>query len=109
MEGIPIDPKRTVDATPDAPDYEEEYGPPGSMSITRTKGVVDGMLLCCPGCGRRSWMRCAETVKPSQSPSWLIAEGSAEDVRTLSLAPSVNCQGCCGWHGYLIKGTWRPC
>ena len=58
--------------------------------------------------GRMSAMRVGVT-KPEQSPSWQIVSGSLENVSALTLAPSINCIGCCKWHGHLQNGVFNSC
>lgn len=101
-----IDNKRTVAATyfnwKDS-DYNE-FGEPGASC----EHTYNRLAFACPGCGRWGSIR-AEAPKPSESPSWGITEGSLADPTTLTLVPSINCTGCCGWHGYLTKGVYRSC
>lgn len=54
----------------------------------------------CPGCGRR----CALTIGGDKSPRWNVDQRDP-----LTLTPSVNCVGCCGWHGFLKNGEWVSC
>lgn len=56
----------------------------------------------CPGCNRPS----AITVgieKESNKHQWKW-DGNIEKP---TLQPSINCVGCCGWHGYLIAGVFK--
>jgi len=105
-----VDPKRTCKAIQAAPDdpklqpREFEYTEPG---LARRLGG-DHLLFACPGCGRTGAIRAANP-KPGDSPSWDIASGSLDDVTTLTLSPSINCVGCCGWHGYLTGGVFKSC
>ena len=62
----------------------------------------DHVAIACPGCGHVSAMHVGDP-KPEKSPSWLMT-GPLE---RLTLAPSINCIGCCGWHGYLVEGVFR--
>jgi hypothetical protein len=107
-ERLPPDCKRSVAASPEGPDWEGAYGPPGAMHATRDRGTLTGFMVACPGCGVRSWLAASETVKPSDRPSWLVAAGSCEDVTTLTLAPAINCL-LCGWNGHLCKGEFLCC
>lgn len=85
-------------------DYPE-YGEPGASC----RHTEDGhFIFACPGCGRFGGIRTG-SPKPSESPSWGITEGSVDDPTSLSLTPSINCVGCCGWHGYLTKGIYKSC
>lgn len=101
-----VDKRRKVSATPfdwKAEGYPD-YGNPGLAG----KYTDDILQFACPGCGRFG----AVTVghpKPTKSPSWDIVSGSLEDVTTLTLHPSLNCVGCCKWHGWLRAGVFEPC
>lgn len=72
------------------------------------KVTEDFFGFACPGCGRWGGIRAAE-VKPEESPSWKIEEGTLDDPNNLTLSPSIHCVGCCGWHGHLKKGVFVPC
>ena len=68
--------------------------------------ILEGRLgFTCPGCGQYGSIR-AGHPKPEQSPSWDIVEGTLDDPATLTLSPSINCIGCCGWHGWLRNGVF---
>jgi hypothetical protein len=54
----------------------------------------------CPGCGRLAVLR----IEGGDHPRWLVAQRDP-----LTLSPSVNCVGCCGWHGWLKNGEWTRC
>lgn len=101
------DPKRTgVKAVavifPDDPTFPN-FGNPGEID------AKDNYILqACPGCGSISGMLVGHP-KPGTSPSWNIMGGSLQDVTTLTLSPSINCVGCCGWHGYLKNGVFESC
>ena len=99
---IEKDPKRTglkakAVVFADDPTYPE-FAEPGTMEW---RGW--GFLLACPGCGSVSGISVGADKK---SPRWLVAGGSVDDVSTLTLEPSLNCVGCCGWHGHLRGGTF---
>lgn len=104
----PVDPKRTVaasrtdDAWPDG-----GHAAPGAVYIDRDETYKDHLLFACPGCGRMGSIR-AERVKPP-SPSWQIVAGELAAPESLTLAPSIHCVGCCGWHGYLRNGVFESC
>ena len=69
----------------------------------------DGRLwFGCPGCQRNGAIRC-DYQKPADSPSWFVSSGDLEKPETLTLSPSINCVGCCGWHGYLTNGVFVSC
>ena len=84
---------------PDA-DGLPQTGEPGEFELWGT----DHMFLACPGCGWVSGMRVGNP-KPALSPSWHMT-GPPD---APSLTPSLNCTGCCGWHGYLTDGVFNPC
>mgnify|MGYP007089154836 CR=1 FL=1 len=65
----------------------------------------DHLGFSCPGCGRFGAIQ-AGSPKPADRPSWLIEQGTLDDPASLTLSPSINCVGCCGWHGYLRKGVF---
>lgn len=106
MEAPAIDAKRTVNATLfdwsglDHPDY---YEPGASQHL-----YPGHLAFACPGCGRVGAILAGEQ-KPVPSPSWKIESGILDDPTTLTLSPSINCVGCCGWHGYLRNGVYVSC
>lgn len=76
-----------------------DYASPGEYELH------DGLLLlACPGCGHVSGMRVGDP-KPPRSPSWLLNG----DPNAPTCSPSINCVGCCGWHGYLRNGVFELC
>ena len=80
-----------------------EAAGPGAIQFFTSYGRDEdsrpvGMLSKCPGCGHESSM----DFKPRPSPSWEW-DGNLEKP---TLSPSVNCVGCCQWHGYLVRGKW---
>jgi hypothetical protein len=100
---VTVDPKRTnLKAVPvvfpDA-DWYPDYAEPGTFELSGELAI-----LACPGCGRVSGMRVGNP-KPAKSPSWEMT-GTPD---ALTLRPSINCQGCCGWHGWLTNGTYTSC
>ncbi len=85
--------------------FDDSDGYPPSAPPGQYQVLSDRVwLLSCPGCGHLSSMRCG-TPKPSPGPSWEVS-GTAE---APSLHPSINCIGCCGWHGYLKNGVFDAC
>lgn len=103
MDGLPVDVKRTVPAKrlvfPREPHWPER-AEPGAYEIYQPTV----WLVACPGCGDVSAMTVGYP-KPADRPSWELT--GTDDAPTLT--PSVNCTGCCGWHGYLTAGVFRPC
>lgn len=105
----PPDPRRTVAAVRVAtlwhPDggYVDSAGP-GEYTLNER---VDGLLmLACPGCGRVSGMSVGNPKPDNRNgATWLLFG----DPDRLTLNPSVNCVGCCGWHGWVTDGVFRPC
>ena len=103
---IEVNPKRTgLKVIPHqfAEDEFLGYVEPGSL-----QQKFDGILLACPGCGRVSHMTVGHP-KPSKSPSWDVVSGDLANPVTLTLSPSINCVGCCQWHGYLRNGVFESC
>src|SRR5262249_35745726 len=87
--------------------------PPGTCQFRpdATAGKVGGedrIMFTCPGCGQWGGVRVGHP-KSSPSPSWDIVSGDPADATTLTLAPSIHCVGCCGWHGYLRNGVFESC
>ncbi len=112
MTPPPIDKTRTCPAIqlPDWPNSEipehGDYGVPGSAR--RTFAGHDHFSFACPGCGRMGAIT-ASHPKNAKSPSWDVVSGTLDDVTTLTLAPSIHCVGCCGWHGFLRAGVFKSC
>jgi hypothetical protein len=90
-----------------------ESAGPGAVFLWRygvkvAKGGDNGhIMLKCPGCGSESGMhvRSPGIEHPKSGQSWEIS--GLPDAITLS--PSINCVGCCGWHGYLTNGEYSKC
>lgn len=101
-----VDPRRTnLAAVPHTFELDDgflpDYAEPGRFEL-RTYGTGERYLvLACPGCGKVAGMAVGDP-KPSASPSWLITGPPAAP----TLHPSVNCVGCCGWHGWLKNGVF---
>lgn len=99
------DPKRTglkaVPTTLLTDDGYPSHAEPGAFELHPGDRVL---ALACPGCGYVSGISVGDP-KPAQSPSWhLTGDRSAPN-----LSPSVNCVGCCGWHGWLKNGVFESC
>lgn len=65
------------------------------------------IMLKCPGCGREGGMhaRNSGVPHPTDRQSWEIS-GLPD---AITLKPSINCVGCCGWHGWLTNGQYAKC
>jgi len=105
-----LDPRRTVKAV-QVPNDDQRLQP-GESEITEP-GLArrldsDHLLFSCPGCGRPGAIR-AGNPKSGDPPSWDVTGGSLDDVTMLTLAPSIHCVGCCGWHGFLQNGVFKSC
>lgn len=106
---LAVDPGRTVAATV-LSEYPDDVTAPGACYAPSGPGW-DGppmLLFSCPGCQQFGGIRVGNP-KPDRTPSWRIESGTREDATTLTLTPSIHCQGCCGWHGYLTNGVFKPC
>ncbi len=105
----PLDVRRTckaIQADPDDPTIQFCYADPGKGR----RFAEDMLLFACPGCGRSGAIRAAHPKPPNGSgATWDITGGSLDDITTLTLSPSINCVGCCGWHGYLKNGVFESC
>lgn len=99
-----VDAKRTnvpAVAVPAAEDMQW-YRDPGECEPP----LGDHFQFACPGCGRNGAIRC---TAPKTKTSWEIVSGTLVDPSSLTLSPSINCIGCCGWHGYLRGGVFVSC
>ncbi|WP_439627456.1 DUF6527 family protein [Gemmata sp.] len=104
-----IDPKRTVPATRTGEAWPEgEHAAPGAVFIDTEGTYRDHLLFACPGCGRMGSIG-ADKQKHANGPSWQIVSGELVEPETLTLSPSINCVGCCGWHGFLTAGVFKSC
>ncbi len=97
-----IEASRTTDAWP-----EDGYAVPGAGFIAKDDTYKNTLLFACPGCGRMGGITVG-TKKPDP-PGWKIEAGTKLEPETLTLSPSINCVGCCKWHGHLIKGVFKCC
>ena len=88
--------KRTVFTLVDG--MYPDQAAPGEYELTAGDPI---MMIACPGCGHVSGIRVGNP-KPADTPSWAIAG----DPNSPTLSPSINCVGCCGWHGYLRNGVF---
>lgn len=78
---------------------------PGAIYFPQpsVKTGVRSIILNCPGCGDRSAMAVYSGVPKPPSPSWEIS-GEGDKI---TLKPSINCVGCCKWHGWLTNGEYH--
>lgn len=102
----PRNPKRfesgyTVNATIlDLYEKIERNEVPGSIYYSRKGELIIGAYMTCPGCGELSHISFSAEFGRVH---WLFSPPENEP----TLSPSVNCVGCCGWHGFLVRGVWR--
>lgn len=101
-----VDPKRTGLKVASTVFADIDVGDTAEPGLIEAKFDAGYIILSCPGCGHVSGMRVGNP-KPEQTPSWRIAAGDTAE--TLTLEPSINCIGCCGWHGYLRDGVFESC
>lgn len=62
-------------------------------------GKIAGLASNCPGCGKPGWVPLKQ--KKQSEYDWQLVQ-----LEPLTIHPSVNCVGCCGWHGWLKNGEW---
>lgn len=104
-----VNPTRTVKATSTDEDWPEDgYTTPGAVFVDRGEVYKDHLCFACPGCGQMGSIR-ATHPKDVNGPSWDIVSGSLLEPTSLTLSPSINCVGCCKWHGYLRAGVFESC
>lgn len=104
---VATDPTRSgLRAVPLPPDTLHTHSDHGGVATWVSDGVQIGVFLACPGCGWVSAMRAGD-IKPAHTPSWRVAFGSLYQPTGMSLRPSINCVGCCGWHGWLTRGVFH--
>lgn len=106
---IEVNPKRTVTATRTNDAWPEgEHTIPGAVYVDPEQVYKDHLLFACPGCGRMGSIRVTRP-KSEGGQSWELVAGELTEPESLTLAPSINCVGCCGWHGYLRNGIFESC
>jgi hypothetical protein len=113
---VVVDPKRTVPARTvtvfeaDGSARDGIDAQPGDCQKREPyRGdLAERLMFACPGCARWGSIVCGHP-KPAKGPSWDIVSGSLDDPATLTLATSIHCVGCCGWHGYLRNGVFESC
>lgn len=107
METQPaVDVRRRAAVTPCGHDLIGPFDTPGRATTVCDDDGSFFLIHACPGCGRVAALPCNQP--PGCSPNW-DAAGDPSDPATLTLTPSINCVGCCGWHGYLRDGVFAPC
>lgn len=92
---------------------EFDAADPGAILLWRyaskkKEGGNNGhIMLKCPGCGQASGMHVRDpgTPHPTNGASWEIIINNG----LVTLSPSINCVGCCGWHGYLRDNVYSTC
>jgi hypothetical protein len=87
------------------PEDDGEFAPGDFQFQPVTQDGVTGeyLLYTCP---RHPGSMCGVPLKPLSNPphnsGWTF-DGNRD---APTLAPSVNCVGGCGWHGWIQAGTW---
>lgn len=103
-----VDRYRTVKATRTTEAWPEDgYTEPGQVFIDTAGTYANTLLFACPGCGRMGGITVG-TEKPDP-PGWKVVKGDKLEPETLTLSPSINCVGCCKWHGHLTAGVFKCC
>lgn len=86
-----------------ATSWRDLQGKPGALTsytmITSDAGPLTAYEACCPSCG---------VLVAALSPDIYPITGSADegDGGTLNCDRAIHFTGCCGWRGYLRRGTW---
>ena len=93
-------------------DAFEQAGPGAIFPWRFSEKIAEGgrgghIMLKCPGCGQESGMNCRVPGEPHppSGQSWELS-GLPESP---TMSPSINCVGCCGWHGWLKNGEYSKC
>jgi hypothetical protein len=102
-DSVPVDPKRSGVKAVLVEGYTDDLPPGACLPWDQNSGRLH---FACPGCGQLGGVNCGHP-KPAQGLSWDIVSGSPADPATLTLTPSINCVGCCGWHGFLTNGVFN--
>lgn len=99
------------------PDWGEgltDHGHQVWSTWLRTDGVLQDRPHIWHWCDHSVWIAKAraEGREPvATGPRWGLAGAGAHDMPSrdpLTLAPSLALPDCCGLHGYLTDGVWRP-
>ena len=105
-----VNPTRTIAATRTDDAWPEGgYTAPGAVYMDYKKAYQDLLLFACPGCGRMGSIRATHPKNLGGEQSWDIVEGGLLEPEKLTLMPSINCVGCCRWHGWLKAGVFVSC
>lgn len=97
-------------------DYDADGGQPGDAQWLPSggTGISDShgnpvpvkeraaLAFRCPGCGRPSAIM-VDREKKNDTHQWEW-DGNTD---APTLKPSINCVGCCGWHGFLTAGEFK--
>lgn len=103
------DPRRTCPAI-HRQVFDADGGAPNGIEAepgTCQRVQPNRLMFTCPGCGQ--WGGVQAFPPPKKPEGWEIVRGTLDDPTTLTLSPSIHCQGCCGWHGYLTDGVFTSC
>ena len=104
-----MDPKRTVKARK-VHVFEDDGSAPNGLDAEpgdSQQVSPDRMMFACPGCGE--WGAVRALPPPKKQNAWMIESGTLAEPESLTLSPSIQCMGCCGWHGYLKAGVFESC
>ena len=79
--------------------------------VPEQKGVSIGFDCPCGKCGQRAYLPFANPISGGEysaggHPTW---QRTGETFETLTLRPSIQRMGGCGWHGHLINGEFKSC
>jgi hypothetical protein len=89
-------------------DELEDLGPGAIYLWNYGKNDKPGYIMMnCPGCGESSaiFVYAPGDKHPADQEAWQITGIPAN----ITLKPSINCVGCCRWHGYLTNGEYKRC
>jgi hypothetical protein len=105
-----VDPRRTdlkarrVESLWDPEGGYLEFTEPGTYTLGERAEQL--LVLACPGCGRVSGMTVGDPKPDNRNGATWLLTGPAD---APTLQPSINCVGCCKWHGWLTAGVFRSC
>ncbi len=104
MSPYTIDLKRVVNLKVTVFDDWPDYAEPGLGAIFAPTEEGCALHHTCPGCGHFGGIGICFGEKKEHC--WKLVSGDKTDPTTWTLAPSIFCKGCCGWHGYLTNGVF---